>query len=91
MRPIQVYVGQWVRFKNGRKEYTGFVIKKNFDDARVAVPSLRKTLSVPYVLMKDFESIEYTSEGIDGLIDAALVVRDFDYVKELQTRKGALK
>jgi hypothetical protein len=91
MRSNNVYEGQWVRFKNGRKEYTGFVFKRNAEDARVAVPALRKTLTVPYVLMEDFETIKFTFNQIDAMIDVALDARDFDWVRELSEMKGALK
>lgn len=93
MRSFEIQVGKWVKFKEGNKEFTGFVIatKPSEGEARVAVPSIRKTKSVPYYAITDFDEPVMSSEQIDAMIDVALDIRDFDWVKELLEQKGALK
>ncbi|MDC3413931.1 hypothetical protein [Terrihalobacillus insolitus] len=89
----EIYVGKWVKFKEGKKEFTGFVVGiKHFEsEARVAVPKLRKTKTVPFFSIKDYEEPTIDSEQIDAMIDVALDTRDFEWVKELLEQKGALE
>lgn len=85
--------GQWVRFQaEDKKEFTGFIIGFNNDNsARVAVPSIRKTLTVPFILLHDHESVRFQADDIDSMIDVALSTRDFEWMEELVTMKNMLQ
>ena len=94
MREDQVILGNWVRFTTigeEKKVLTGFVVDKKGDAADVAVPSLRATFfSVPFHLLHDHEKTQFTVQQINDMIDIALSIRDFDWVKNLSEMKEVL-
>ena len=91
MREEKVIVGNWVRFKEQKKVLTGFVVDKQDDFAHVVVPSIRTTFSVPYHLLHDYEKTKFTVQQVNEMIDLALSIRDFDWVKKLSKKKEILE
>lgn len=84
--------GQWVRFltTDTRHQFEGFVVTRRDSYARVAIPKIQKTRSIPYSNLIDFEGVTQNEQDIDAMIDVALDQRDYGWVNELSEMKEVL-
>ena len=92
MLKSDVQEGQWVRFltTDTKHQFEGFVRHKRKDYARVAIPSIQATRSIPYPNLIDNEAIKHNEADIDTLIDIALKNGDESWFNELSEIKGVL-
>ena len=92
MLKTDAYEGQWVRFltTDTKHQFEGFIRHKRDEYARVAIPSIQATRSIPYPNLIDNENVKQDESDIDELIEIALSVKDEKWFQELMDIKGVM-
>lgn len=86
------FVGQWIKFTmHGKNGQIGFILDFVGDAATVAIPSTKKTMTIPLGRISDNEIVLFSKKDLEELLDIALLLNDIEWAKALHNRIKAVK